>query len=229
MEQKTGLAIDVSKGTALEADLLVKLWEQFNPRVINSYSYNEIYYKGNDEPKPKPKEYEILEWRNSGLNGEIEIYSLKRKFDNEIFTVLDDVECYGKKWKIGRIFIDYADRKGDERTNDLIVNDFGYFKDLKKVKTPILTTTDLVDIYDEEQIVYLLNNYSWKTSERKAKNSLSTNMPIYSSKAARDEYILMNKPMFSLQEINNDYIGDKPFDNLIKFQKLAKSKTKTNE
>lgn len=68
-----------------------------------------------------------------------------------------------------------------------------------------LMTADNVTIKDPEQIVYKVNPSSWGTSQPKAKNVQQVppqcTMRIYSTKEARSEYILMNKPLFSISDL----------------------------
>lgn len=70
-----------------------------------------------------------------------------------------------------------------------------------------LITADGVTVKDPEQIVYKVNPSSWGTSQPKAKNvqpvSDQCTMKVFSTEDSRFQWILRNKPILSLNEIDD--------------------------
>ena len=74
-----------------------------------------------------------------------------------------------------------------------------------------LITADGITIKDPEQIVYKVNPSSWGTSQPKAKNvqpvSDQCTMRVFSTETARYQWIVSNKPILSLDEIDKAIIS----------------------
>ena len=83
--------------------------------------------------------------------------------------------------------------------------------ELQKAKQPILTTTDGVDVYENtsiwilfEQTWRLSNIPSCKNMHQELTSDRSANTYKYfSTKEAAEEYILLNKPMLSIKDVEN--------------------------
>ena len=120
------------------------------------------------------------------------IHSIKNLKTDEIFTVEDETT----KGKIIRI--------------EICANTFGLYTDLhncwnglntiSKVKRkPLFKTEDGVNIY-ENNIVYSVNK-SFDLNRNVAEITVFNNCKVFSTKEAAKEYILMNKPCLSINEI----------------------------
>jgi len=154
-------------------------------------------------------------------SNDFEIYSVKNSKGEE-FTigdkVTDKVECFIiKSFDLNEAYIDgcFARGKGDGRMVGCSI------KLLEKVKTPIYTTTDGVDIYkgDEHNGLYLLNKdltlpqdpsarvvYSFNSQDAEVCNRYLT----FTSEENRDKYIKENtrKPIFVSADGKDMYEGD---------------------
>mgnify|MGYP007068602990 CR=1 FL=1 len=137
------------------------------------------------------------------------IYSIRRKKDGEIFTIGDKV--FGKyvNYTINKIGIvnDKCMVSALYDTNNPNGSILYYnLNSLKKVKKPLFTTEDGVDIYDKETIVYELftSNYLLNKLKYNFTNhcrNYTPNALIFSTREKAEEYILMNKPCLSLNDI----------------------------
>lgn len=161
------------------------------------------------------------------LNKHIRIHSIKRKSDGEIFTVGDNLEngC------INKFFLEH---NNITFTTVLDSTKRGLYQ-AKKIKKPLFTTEDGVDIFDPRQKVFSVSecdfilqdhqDYSWiitRDSERKYHH--------FSTKEAAEEYILMNKPCLSIADICEYFDGQlSECSNLFYLKKLAKSKLNENK
>lgn len=150
------------------------------------------------------------------------IHSVKRILDGEIFTIGDNCE-YGI---ITNMFIT---KEGycmtGTRTSPYSCN----ILYLKHKKQPLFTTEDGVDIFEGDTCVSIFkSNYqysgihNWAKKEWFTKTSLDINKLYFSNKDVSEEYILMNKPCLSINDIT--YLQYSVSQELIKLvkQKLNK-------
>lgn len=159
------------------------------------------------------------------LNIKWQIYSVKRLSDGEIFTIGDKVQTSMNLTINGFIIID----------NELLINPFEIIgtitlNRITKTKTPLFTTEDGVNIYTEDIIWHTnLNLGSLKncvySSKVEYKESFKPVKGLYSTKEKAEEYILMNKPCLSYNEVLNavSIKNKNTFDTL---KELVKSKIK---
>jgi hypothetical protein len=199
--------------------------------------------------KTKPKEYEILSFSHNLFGVEVlksikrnddgtfgayfveesvflnshthKIDSVRRTSDNKVFSIgIDGVQSFyiecGKLWA----------RCGNKGTLEL--------SELQKAKQPILTTHDGKDIFEGDKICPVSNSFEvyeeiicYANWYRTTKESF---IAYFSTKEAAETYVLMNKPMLSIKDVEQCYTSPKPsplynemYKNLIE---LAKSKTK---
>ncbi len=201
------------------------------------------YYLDNDF-ELVDKEYEILSLLHS--NGEIHssnthlnknhfkrcldafnagsttwsIYSIKRLSDGEVFTIGDKVKCIHQAHLDEVSTIESISVK-DTRCFISGMN-MEYFQKINKV----LTTEDGVDIFINDEVWYIKKNLKSTVYKKivKTKRWNIKDWLYFSTKEAAEEYILMNKPVFSLEEIYSIlYAGN---IELIKKQFLNKTKDK---
>lgn len=124
--------------------------------------------------------------------------------EDKILLTMDDfwtdelVEDYAKRKVISHI----SKNSGGKM---LTIEEFK----LSKMRTPLLTTVDGAEIFDENLKLFTLSIFRWTTSERLAKNATHTPRLLFSTLEARDEYILEHKPQFSLKQIKENIIDGK--------------------
>jgi hypothetical protein len=132
---------------------------------------------------------EMLDSKN-----EMYIYSIKRLSDGEIFTIGDKLEynMIIKKFKIQNFgFGDKMTAEDEEPRR--------FLNELKKIKKPLFTTEDGVDIFEDEQ--HFTVDYDFNCIKTKRITKPLDNDIKFSTKEKAEEYILMNKPCLSLKEI----------------------------
>ena len=158
------------------------------------------------------------------------IHSVKRLSDGEIFTIGDIVKCEDCKGKITSLEI---------YDNDIYLNGidnkmpFGYtlcntldcFEIPQKAKQSLFTTEDGVDIFKGDKY-WKVNNYLNLSNRQKATGSTSDLNPAkyFSTKEKAEEYILMNKPVLSLKDIEKLLCKNTSSYFLEKFKKLVNQK-----
>jgi len=136
------------------------------------------------------------------------IYSVKRLSDGEIFTVGDD---YGSS-KIEGFKID-TEFNGGLCAISHKGSSLSSLYSLEKVKQPLFTTEDGVEITDEKQTLYaVLTKAQWETREdtvkrMKERSSFSTPLnpawKYFSTDEVRLHYIIRNKPSLSWNDVFN--------------------------
>lgn len=135
------------------------------------------------------------------------IHSVKRLSDGEIFTVGDYVKLHThlNPCSIDGFYI---------KNNFLMVTTResscgNYLKDCKKVKQPLFTTEDGVEIFEGDEYFRVWNNkgdfkldsYKCFATKEYRFDIVSKKTPHFSTKKAAEEYILLNKPCLSIKEI----------------------------
>lgn len=158
------------------------------------------------------------------------IHSVKRLSDGEVFTIGDliDFGDFGNKGfqPIDKIEVDYFDK------TRVTAWDGAYGKgainkwEKASKKTPLFTTEDGVEIFEGDKFYYP-NIHIWKTIISEADKRVLIFIRLnkykpFSTKEKSEEYILLNKPCLSVNEI----IAVIPGFNFHKEILIAKSKSK---
>lgn len=189
------------------------------------------------------KDYEILSWKTPNMivtsvigldEKQCQIYSIKRLSDGEIFTIGDKISNNGVACDLEKIVIDgnyvwfyyhypinseISKKYSQQYTNSL--------KNVKKAKSPLFKTEDGVDIYNSTQVYFIRK--TWIISSFNADYDcigVSKNLGFdkyFSTKEAAEEYIILNKPCLSINDITNiiSWLGTAPQNRL---KELVKSK-----
>lgn len=159
---------------------------------------------------------------------EFKIHSVKRLLDNKIFTIGDKIEIIDEKSSKKNLTIKDFEIYNvilPIETNTIIIytkenNGFlggnkGNGVNLCKVKhykQPLFTTEDGVDIFENDYCYFVRNNFSpIEKPFHCTKEFWSGNLKFYkwfSTKEAAEEYILMNKPCLSLNNILHNATND---------------------
>lgn len=141
------------------------------------------------------------------------IYSVKRLFDGKMFTINDNTN-FGII-KSFHILGEYMRADVTNKTAPTITQ-------LEKVEQALFTTEDGVDIFEGNK--FWRNVGFFTTSEEIANKT--TRLPLadrsHSTKEKAEEYILMNKPCLSLNDLNE--IGALTNHNEVKLKELVKNK-----
>lgn len=146
--------------------------------------------------------------------GEYPIYSVKRLSDGEIFTIGDRV-AMNKHWERNTscIIKSFGIRSDNKlsfiiRQDDKIQSDYFLCDELYKVKQPLFTTEDGVDIVYNYEIIFALDESKFTFMSKKAVNYKNQYgylhyFKAFSTEKAAEDYIFKNKPVLSY----NDVIG----------------------
>lgn len=172
------------------------------------------------------KDYEIL----SFINVNNKIYELRpdgRYFNDELKYndykyCLEVLKIHSVKRKDGEIFT-IGDKVQDSLTDELTnfkVQTITYFypgdkiicqaesgttmplTTIRKVETPLFTTEDGVDIFENNTSIYHVDkSLNIKFIKHKDFKVISKNVKYFSTKEKAEEYVLMNKPCLSINDI----------------------------
>ena len=136
------------------------------------------------------------------------IHSLKRLSDGEVFTVGDKI-TYGRNTKgegkiiesihflYNKIYMKYTD--------DICKYDDWLCKNFQHFKKPLFTTEDGVDIFKNTKFWYI-DNFIIKTYITKEFSEIESSYKTFSTKEKAEEYILMNKPCLSINEVRKHLV-----------------------
>ena len=129
-----------------------------------------------------------------GFNGHIktvfELYSLKRISDGEVFTIGDRVS----KGVIKRLDLE------NEGYSTSDVGDWKLLKECVKVK-PVFTTEDDVEIFVNDEYWWVNKSSYYRGYTSYAELPEYKNYLYFSTMEAAEEYILLNKPCLSINEV----------------------------
>lgn len=155
------------------------------------------------------------------------IHSIRRTLDNEVFTVGDKVSYQSGsdgltiesfKYTSGKVFVKFI--AVPNSYDDWLSPNFHKL-------SPLFTTKDGVDMYEGDEYWYL----GEQTNPWTALSHRTTSKEVglcaighvqFSTEEAAEEYILMNKPVLSVQDVWNLYGGH--IDSPEQLRELAKSK-----
>jgi len=158
----------------------------------------------------------------STLSSRESINSVKRKSDGEVFTIGDVISnmCDSEQ-KISELYIN-KDGKMCVYTSTTCRFTI---QNIKKVKTPLFTTEDGVEIFQGDNFTVLqLSSFTFIES---CKHKPGNGFIAFSTKEKAEEYILLNKPCLSLNDLLSTW-GNAEFPEnstlFNRFKKLAKSK-----
>ena len=152
---------------------------------------------------------QMLEGTHSVKTGFFSIHSVKRLSDGEIFTIGDKIAQHK-----------YLDHTGEIKSfslkgNAIIVNYRGvdYLQHISKIKTPLFTTEDGVEIFKGDKYFYIVTSqyamgHEWRVFSHIADgntNAIAVKPPLggiqFSIPEKAEEYIINNKPYLSIVEL----------------------------
>lgn len=181
-------------------------------------SINSIWKRKSGNPHTSFKSSISVSYATEGilLSRKCAIHSVLRKSDGEVFTVGDKVEG-------GIITKFFTERNSIFPVTDNSSCYYPNFVDLKHTKKPLFTTDDGVDIFEGDKY-YMVSHitFQWKfwgninyefIAGKKECNHDYKNVKYFSTKEKAEEYILMNKPVFSLTDIHQFFPSSKTKSN----------------
>lgn len=165
---------------------------------------------------------------------DLKIYSVKRLYDNEIFSIGDKINfrgLYGSNSEHKYDTIKGFEFKQDGSLGVRYHNGLVGIEKIQKYKEALFTTKDGVELFGGERvfsvsdtlITAVLLNFSVEDF-KKIKGK------IFAKKEKAEEYILMNKPLLSLNDLLSVWSSEKDFDAyknspmFQNFKNLAKTK-----
>lgn len=163
----------------------------------------------------KEKEYEILAYRS--IKGRNIIYS-KPEWDKNFFELnKNEWEIYSVKRPDGEVFT-IGDIIGNKYTQDtikqfIIVGNYIHtsiyirpetginISDVEKIQQKLFTTEDGVDIYEGDEYYHVFSDFSFTKIEIKVTIPIGICTNTFLTKEKAEEYILMNKPCLSYNNL----------------------------
>lgn len=148
-----------------------------------------------------------IHW-SEALNKDYKIHSIKRLSDGEVFTIGDKV-C-------GEILNNETIHSIILKNNSLKFNisetqlQFIHLNKIQHIKQPLFITEDGVDIYYNEN-VYSVDKKTFRIELKNCGAAIKANIKpelkldeqwLFSTKEAADEYVALNKPCLSINEVN---------------------------
>lgn len=149
------------------------------------------------------------------------IHSVKRLSDGEIFTIGDKIDIRGKKDATLK-WINYTNNEVAIGTSyAMVVN----LWELKHCEKPLFKTEDGVDIYEGDEVTWLFRDEIKIAGTRKADKNMYIYLKYFSTKEAAEQYVLLNKPCLSINDLKNNYdCFEARGNNEIKLKELIKNK-----
>ena len=196
---------DIIKGEDWE-EIIEKDYEILSIQCIVSNFGNYILTKGSNGKFKN--EYKEIEFDPNYYK----IHSVRRKSDGEIFTIGDLIGTPGSVYPLREFkIIDSENTIAVHYYKDKMDGSGHYnyrLKNLKKVKQPLFTTEDGIDIFKGDEYYYINSKFSdpWGIINTKADypeiiNKNDLNYKRFSTKEAAEEYILYNKPLLTLKDV----------------------------
>lgn len=146
-------------------------------------------------------EKSMLEGKHSVKTGFFAIHSVKRLSDGEVFTIGDVIEylSFGKD----KLIIDKF--KIENNTILILGNNYGkYISGAKKIKTPLFTTEDQIDIFIGDKFYVVDTTFEKYRLQETVGGQFSKEKPNFKrfhSKQKAEDFVIENKPCLSIKEI----------------------------
>jgi hypothetical protein len=185
--------------TVKEIENYPEFWEK-----VKDYEILELSFKRSERPEIRSVIRYSEEYLEALIKCENTIHSIKRLSDNVVFTVGDKVKQsnvqHNNTFTITRFEFDVNNK------HLLVVSNGGIkLHKIEHCKTPLFTTEDGVEIFENNHpILYWvkLKKYSLGIDEQNTLHCPDLiNYKYFSTKEAAEEYIVMNKPCLSINDL----------------------------
>ena len=169
----------------------------------------------------------------SNYNGKFEIFSVKRLSDGSVFTIGDKYYAPSDRDRAEEIITRFEIAEFKDEIKVFCDDSFGYYllEHIQKLpkKDPLFTTEDGVDVFIGDYFWYVGDEFTINNGKAFDKG-IRSYVKHFSTKEKAEEYILLNKPCLSLNDllflwkdcITTTGLNDTRFYNKVKA--LAKSK-----
>lgn len=169
------------------------------------------------------------------INVGFEIYSVKRLSDGEVFTIGDKIngtisEDEDTRFGPGYVkiisFYEIDNKIGFTMTTGNCTPRYDRLSSIQHYKEPLFTTKDGIDIFEGDKFWMFTSPFNDKDkiniySQIANGYYLDTKKFTFSTKEAAEEYILMNKPCLSINDIHKSLVYSIELE---KLKKIVKSK-----
>jgi hypothetical protein len=182
---------------------------RYSPKIVENVYLADIQHYN--------KDYTILSYGNSESLDKYEIKSVRRNYDGVVFTVGDKIN-FNNIGSATLEAIQFEVAPSDKGTGRLCfvagqdrstsLGKWWNISELKHVKKPLFTTEDSKDIFEGDKYWWVNINGDWKVWGPVVTGMMSSKtkgIPHFSTKEAAEEYIIMNKPCLSINDIIKTY------------------------
>lgn len=218
-----------------------QFWKEIIFEILSFRSHRNQFYNPTIQKDGTYLHAEIMEFDGNGASlewmlneDEYYITSVKRLYDNEVFSIGDKINfrgLYGNNSEHKYDTIKGFELKQDGSLGVRYHNGLVGIEKIQKYKEVLFTTEDSVELFGGERvfsvsdtlIIAVLLNFSVEDF-KKIKGK------IFAKKEKAEEYILMNKPLLSLNDLLSVWSSEKDFDAyknspmFQNFKNLAKTK-----
>ncbi len=233
-----------------------EFWMELTYEILSFRSNRNRFYNPTIQKDGTYLDAEIMEFDGNGASlewmlneDEYYITSVKRLSDGEVFSIGDKINfrgLYGNNSEHKYDIIRGFDLKQDANLGILYHNGLVGLNKIEKYKEAVFTTFDGVELFDQDVYYFIwLNKPSHGQEVNKIYKAIvrpldgdttwSSDAVFFSTKESGKEYILMNKPLLSLNDLLSVWGREKDFNTyknspmFQNFKKLAKSKIKGDE
>lgn len=210
-----------------------EFWTELTYEILSFRSHRNRFYNPTIQKDGTYLDAEIMEFDGNGASlewmlNEYEYYitSVKRLSDGEVFSIGDKINfrgLYGNNSEHKYDTIRGFDLKQDANLGILYHNGLVGLSKIEKYKEPILTTFDGVELFNQDVYYFIWLNkpahgqeinkvYKAIVRDLEEDTSWSSDAVFFSTKESAEEYILMNKPLLSLNDLLSVWGNDDSFD-----------------
>lgn len=204
---KTGLSCQtiIGNSTLILGDIIKgDDWEEV---IEKDYKILSLWNQGSEYPKLPDGNFGSRCCQiSTSVMDQYPIYKIKRLSDGEIFTIGDIInynKSDNKLFKNCTIKNFTTEKCGEIKIWATSVMGYFELEYIEKIKQPLFTTENGVDIFEGDiyYIVEIFRNYNLITRKCTAKDLKVNGQLNFSTKTKAEEYVLMNKPCLSLNDI----------------------------
>ena len=220
-----------------------EFWTELSYEILSFRSHRNRFYNPTIQKDGTYLDAEIMEFDGSGASlgwmlneDEYYITSVKRLSDGEVFSIGDKIYfrgLYGNNSEHKYDTIRGFDLKQDDNLGILYHNGLVGLNKIEKYREAIITTEDGINIFQGDSYYYVnKNNFyiDFVDLADKRFDSKKEGLLDFKHKENVEEYVLMNKPVLSLNDLLSVWGNDDNFDAYIyspmfqNFKNLAKTK-----
>lgn len=225
--------VDSIEYTINDCEIGKKRYVFKNEIVQKDYEILELSFKRSERPEIRSVVGYSDGYIQALLKCENNIHSIKRLSDGEIFTIGDKINFGSLRREKPDFISSFVINKSGAMyvyTNPATSEDLYY---IRHEKPPLFKTEDCVDIHVNQysygvhiSTMEFTGDYIWRYKEHFSNSSLSKDVKYFSTEEKAKDYILMNKPVLSLNDVRNAM--KTPLSWSCRLEELVKLKINTN-